>query len=166
MICLDVSRIMTNKFAITLATLDLSETVDECLKSMIPLAASKEIHLRSTPHEPVMIEGDAARLRQVLSNLLVNAIKFTPSGGLIETRLFRNDSWAVLEVSDTGEGISAQFLPHLFERRMQAVDKRFGGLGLGLSIVKHITELHRGSVSATSEGEGKGATFTVRLPSL
>ena len=100
----------------------------------------------------------------MLTNLLTNAIKFTPAGGWIETRLSRDGSFGVVEVSDTGEGISAEFLPYVFERRAQATERRFAGLGLGLAIVKHIIELHRGSVEVRSEGEGKGATFTVRIP--
>jgi signal transduction histidine kinase len=100
----------------------------------------------------------------VLTNLLANAIKFTPAGGLIETRLLREAEFAVIEVSDTGEGISPQFLPHVFDRRSQATERRFAGLGLGLAIVKHIVELHGGSVAVKSEGEGKGSTFAVRLP--
>jgi len=161
---LDVSRIMTNKFAITKADVDLRVVVDESVSGMRPLAATKDISLRTTIVQVAIIDGDPARMRQVLTNLLSNAIKFTPAGGLIETRLLRDGSSAVIEVSDTGEGISPQFLPHVFDRRAQATERRFAGLGLGLAIVKHIVELHGGSVSATSEGEGKGSTFTVRLP--
>jgi signal transduction histidine kinase len=120
---------------------------------------------KQSQHRTVrIIDGDAARMRQVLANLLANAIKFTPAGGLFETRLLRDGSFAVIEVSDTGEGISAQFLPFIFERRAQATERRFAGLSLGLSIVKHIIELHGGSVAASSEGKGKAASFTIRLP--
>lgn len=161
---LDVSRIMTNKFAITKASVDLRDVINESVSGMRPLAAAKDISLRTSVQQPVIIDGDAARLRQVLTNLLTNAIKFTTAGGLIETRLLRGESFAVIEVSDTGEGIAAHFLPHVFDRRAQATERRFAGLGLGLAIVKHIVELHGGSVAATSEGEGKGSTFTVRLP--
>ncbi|HEX6101342.1 MAG TPA: HAMP domain-containing sensor histidine kinase [Thermoanaerobaculia bacterium] len=161
---LDVSRIMTNKFAITEAKVDLREMVEDSVSGMRPIAAAKDISLRKSAEQPVVVDGDASRLRQVLTNLLTNAIKFTPSGGVIETRLFRDGPSAVIEVSDTGEGISAEFLPFVFDRRAQAKERRFAGLGLGLAIVKHIVELHRGSVAVTSEGEGKGATFTVRLP--
>jgi signal transduction histidine kinase len=161
---LDVSRIMTNKFAITKASVDVREVIDDSVSGMRPLAAAKHISLRTSTQQPVVVDGDAARLRQVLTNLLANAIKFTPAGGLIETRLFRDGSFAVVEVSDTGEGMSAQFLPSVFDRRSQATERRFAGLGLGLAIVKHIVELHGGSVAAASEGEGKGSTFTVRLP--
>ncbi|HEV8436144.1 MAG TPA: HAMP domain-containing sensor histidine kinase [Thermoanaerobaculia bacterium] len=161
---LDVSRIMTNKFAITKASVDLRDVIDESVSGMRPLAAAKDISIRNDAPQSVVIDGDASRLRQVLTNLLANAIKFTPKGGLIETRLFRDGSFAVVEVSDTGEGIAAEFLPHVFDRRAQVTERRFGGLGLGLAIVKHIVELHGGSVAATSQGEGKGSTFTVRLP--
>jgi signal transduction histidine kinase len=161
---LDVSRIMTNKFAITKANIDLLDVVNESVSGMRPLAAAKDISLRINAQQSGIIDGDAARLRQVLTNLLSNAIKFTPAGGLIETRLLRDGSFAVIEVSDTGEGIPAKFLPYVFERRAQATERRFAGLGLGLAIVKHIVELHGGSVAATSEGEGKGSTFIIRLP--
>jgi signal transduction histidine kinase len=161
---LDVSRIMTNKFAITESKLDLREVIEDSVSGMRPVAAAKDISLRKTAEQCVVIDGDGTRLRQVLTNLLTNAIKFTPPGGLIETRLSRDGSFAVIEVSDTGEGISAQFMPYVFERRAQATERRFAGLGLGLAIVKHIVELHRGSVAVASEGEGKGATFTVRIP--
>ena len=161
---LDVSRIMTNKFAITKATLDLREVIHESVSEMRPLAAAKDIALRTDAQQSIVIDGDAARLRQVLTNLVANSIKFTPAGGLIETRLFRDGSFAVIEVADTGEGIPAHFLPQVFHRRAQAKERRFAGLGLGLAIVKHIVELHGGSVGAMSDGEGKGATFTVRLP--
>lgn len=161
---LDVSRIMTNKFAISEAKMDLRDVIEDSISGMRPMATLKEISLRKKAGESIIIDGDAARLRQVLTNLLTNAIKFTPAGGLIETTLSVDGSFAVIEVSDTGEGISAQFLPYVFDRRAQATERRFAGLGLGLAIVKHIVELHGGSVSAASEGEGKGATFTVRIP--
>lgn len=161
---LDVSRIMTNKFAITEAKIDLREVIEDSVSGMRPMAAAKDLLLRNKLQESIIIDGDAARLRQVMTNLLTNSIKYTPAGGLIETRLLRDGAFGVIEVSDTGEGISAQFLPFVFERRAQATERRFAGLGLGLAIVKHIVELHHGSVAVRSEGEGKGATFTVRIP--
>jgi signal transduction histidine kinase len=161
---LDVSRIMTNKFAITETRVDLREVIEESVSGMRPIAAAKEISIGRQVVESVIIDGDPARLRQVLTNLLTNAIKFTPAGGSIETRLSRDEAFGIIEVSDTGEGIPADFLPYVFERRAQATDRRFAGLGLGLSIAKHIVELHRGSVAVASEGEGKGATFTIRIP--
>jgi signal transduction histidine kinase len=161
---LDVSRIMTNKFAITEARIDLQEVIEESVSGMRPIAAAKDISLRKQVKEPVIVDGDAARLRQVLTNLLTNAIKFTPAGGVVETRLSQDGSFGVIDVADTGEGIPVEFLPYVFEQRAQATERRFAGLGLGLAIVKHIIELHRGSVAVRSEGEGKGATFTVRIP--
>lgn len=161
---LDVSRIMTNKFAIAEAKIDLRDVIDDSVSGMRPIAAAKDIALRKQVEQSVVVDGDPARLRQVLTNLLTNAIKFTPAGGLIETRLSHDGAFGIIEVSDTGEGISAAFLPYVFERRSQATERRFAGLGLGLAIVKHIIELHRGSVEVRSEGEGKGATFTVRIP--
>jgi CheY-like chemotaxis protein/anti-sigma regulatory factor (Ser/Thr protein kinase) len=113
------------------------------------------------------LQGDAARLQQVISNLLSNAVKFTPEGGQVLVLLQRNDSRAKVIVTDTGRGIRPEFLPHVFERFRQAdgsTTRQHGGLGLGLAIVNHLVELHGGHVSATSEGEGRGATFTVELP--
>ncbi|MBW3671960.1 MAG: HAMP domain-containing histidine kinase [Acidobacteria bacterium] len=161
---LDVSRIMTNKFAITEAKIDLRDVIEDSVSGIRLVAVAKDISLRKEVAGSIIIDGDAARLRQVFTNLLTNALKFTPAGGLIRTRLSRECSFAVVDVSDTGEGIPADFLPHVFERRSQATERRFSGLGLGLAIVKHIIELHRGSVEVRSDGEGKGATFTVRIP--
>ncbi len=161
---LDVSRILTGNFAITEEKIDLRLVIDDSLTAVRPLAAAKGLSLRMSGEPSIIVKGEQARLAQVVSNLLTNAIKFTPTGGLIETRLERDGSFAVITVSDTGEGIAARFLPHVFERGTQAVARRFGGLGLGLSIVKQIIELHGGSVEAASEGEGKGATFIVRIP--
>ena len=161
---LDVSRIMTGKFAILKANVDLNALVEDALTSFRPTAAAKKVSLRPELSGPIMMSGDPTRLRQVMSNLLSNAIKFTSNGGLIATRLKREGSEAILSVSDTGEGIPQQFLPHVFERYAQLGERRLGGMGLGLAIVKHIVDLHGGSVSAESAGEGKGSTFTVRLP--
>lgn len=163
---LDVSRIMTGKFAIIRERVDLYAVIDDSLSVMRPLAAAKGVSLRTGTQHSAIINGDAARLRQVFTNLLSNAIKFTPAGGLIEIYLKRgeDDSFAVAEVCDTGEGISSAFLPYVFDRRSQATARRFAGLGLGLAIVKHIVELHGGSVTAASDGEGRGSTFTVRIP--
>jgi signal transduction histidine kinase len=161
---LDVSRIITNKFALTEVKIDLRDVVEDAVSGMRPIAAANDVSLTKQADESVFVDGDLARLRQVLTNLLNNAVKFTPAGGAIEIRLSCDASFGIIAVSDTGEGISAEFLPHVFERRAQATERRFAGLGLGLSIVKHIVELHRGSVEVTSEGEGRGATFTIRIP--
>lgn len=161
---LDVSRIMTGNFAITESKVDLHAVIGEAATAMRPMAAAKGVSLRAAVEQSIVVNGDPSRLGQVISNLLANAVKFTPGGGLVEIRLVRDGSFAVVEVCDTGEGIAARFLPHIFDRGTQATARRFGGLGLGLSIVKHIVELHGGSVAAASEGEGKGATFTIRIP--
>jgi signal transduction histidine kinase len=161
---LDVSRIMTGNFAITETKIDLRAVVDDSLTAVRPLAAAKGLALRASVEQSIVVNGDPSRLGQVVSNLLANAIKFTPPGGLIETRLERDGSFAVIQVCDTGEGIASPFLPNIFGPGSQATAGRFGGLGLGLAIVKHIVELHGGSVAAASAGEGKGATFTVRIP--
>lgn len=163
---LDVSRIITNKFGITEVRIDLRDVIDDSISGMRPVAGASDISLTRQVGEAVFVNGDVARLRQVLSNLLNNAVKFTPAGGMIETRLSREGEFGVIAVCDTGEGIPPEFLPHVFQRRSQARERRFAGLGLGLSIVKHIIELHRGTVDVASEGEGKGATFTIRLPSV
>lgn len=161
---LDVSRIMTNKFAIMPTKVDLRDVIEDGVSGMRPIAAAKDVSLIRQAEQSVVVHGDPARLRQVLTNLLSNAIKFTPAGGLVETRLSHDSSFGIIEVADTGEGISAEFLPYVFERRSQATERRFAGLGLGLAIVKHIIELHRGVVEVSTGGEGKGATFTVRIP--
>jgi signal transduction histidine kinase len=161
---LDVSRIMTGNFAITQAEIDLRAVVEDSLAAVRPLAAAKGLSLRTSVEQSIIVNGDPTRLGQVVSNLLSNAVKFTPAGGLIETRLEHRGSFAVLTVCDTGNGIAPRFLPHVFERGTQAIARGHGGLGLGLSIVKHIVELHGGSVTAASEGAGKGATFVVRIP--
>jgi signal transduction histidine kinase len=116
-----------------------------------------------------MIHGDADRISQVMWNLLTNAIKFTPQGGRIDVRLQHRDRWVEFSVEDTGHGIDPSFLPSMFERFNQqdsSITKKYGGLGLGLAIVRHIVELHGGSVFAHSDGVDRGATFIVRLPVL
>src|SRR6185436_888909 len=113
------------------------------------------------------ISGDAERLQQVVWNLLSNAVKFAPNGGRVEVRLERADSHVEIVVADNGQGIKPEFLPYVFERFRQedsGANRQKGGLGLGLAIVRHIVELHGGTVRAASEGPGKGATFTVTLP--
>lgn len=163
---LDVSRIMTGKFGISEAEMDLGPVVEDAMSALRPMAAAKGLSLRTVAQQSIVINGDASRLRQVVVNLLSNAVKFTPAGGLIDVRVVLEGAFARVEVCDTGDGISSRFLPDVFDRHAQADARRFGGLGLGLAIVKHIVELHGGTVAALSEGEGKGATFTVRLPIL
>jgi signal transduction histidine kinase len=117
--------------------------------------------------DPAIIIGDSARLQQVVWNLLSNAIKFTPEGGAVRVALDVTESRVELVIADTGVGIPPAFLPHVFERFRQGdarVTRAHGGLGLGLAIVRHLTDMHGGSVAAVSAGEGKGSTFIVRLP--
>ncbi|RYZ05898.1 MAG: response regulator [Myxococcales bacterium] len=165
---LDVSRIISGKMRLDVQPVDPLEVVEAAIATMQPAAAAKGIRIQPIldPNAgPVM--GDPSRLQQVLWNLLTNAVKFTPRDGRIQVRLQRVESSVELVVADSGSGIRAEFLPHAFDRFRQsngAISRSHKGLGLGLSIVKHLVELHGGQVSVMSEGEGKGATFTVRLP--
>ncbi len=165
---LDTSRIISGKIRLDLKPLHVADLVADSVETIRPIAESKLIEVtRSIErfNEPVL--GDENRLQQVVWNLLTNAVKFTPSGGRIDVRVERNGPSARVVVSDTGEGINAAFLPHLFERFRQAdasTSRRFVGLGLGLAIVKHLVGLHGGTVRAHSDGEGRGSTFTVELP--
>jgi signal transduction histidine kinase len=163
---LDVSQILTGKFSTSPAEIDFGAVVEEAVSAMRPVAAAKGLSLLTMESQSIVLRGDAGRLRQAMGNLLSNAVKFTPVGGLIEIRVTLADSVAVAQVCDTGAGIASTFLPHVFGRHAQADARRFGGLGLGLAIVKHIVEAHGGTVEARSEGEGKGATFTVRIPAV
>ncbi len=165
---LDISRIISGKLTLDMAVVDLAAIVASVVDAMRPSAEEKAVAVRSilTPGA-VPINGDAERLRQVVANLLSNAVKFTPRGGHVTVRLERIGNRARLAVRDTGKGISRDFLPHIFERFRQAdasSTRSEAGLGLGLTIVRHLVELHDGSVTAASAGEGKGATFTVDLP--
>jgi signal transduction histidine kinase/ActR/RegA family two-component response regulator len=165
---LEVSRIITGKLRLDVRSVDLAPTVEAALDSVKLAAESKGVRLQSIL-DPLAgpIFGDSQRLQQVVWNLLSNAIKFTPKGGRVQVALQRINSHVEIVVGDTGEGISPDFLPHLFERFSQASSgstRKYGGLGLGLAIVRHLVELHGGVVRAESEGEGKGATFIVKLP--
>jgi PAS domain S-box-containing protein len=165
---LDVSRIVSGKMHLNVRPVELTTVINAAVESLRPAAHSKGIKLRMVfDPEAGSVLGDAERLQQVVWNLLSNAIKFTPAGGHVELRLERAGSQAEMIVSDSGQGISPDFLPHVFERFRQAdssITRSYGGMGLGLSIVKSIVELHGGSVRVESEGEDKGATFTVSLP--
>jgi CheY-like chemotaxis protein len=142
--------------------------VAEAVESVRPSAEAKGVRLQTVLDSKAnLIRGDAHRLQQILWNLLSNAIKFTPKDGRVQVTLSRVDSHVEIAVVDTGQGIKKEFLPYVFERFRQAESstvRSHGGLGLGLAIVRHLTELHGGTVSALSPGEGQGATFTVRLP--
>jgi PAS domain S-box-containing protein len=164
---LDTSRIVSGKLNIERRVVNLAEMVNAALEAARPGAAAKEITLRFTPGEPVMVVGDAGRLQQLASNLLSNAVKFTPERGAVHVSLLKNGERVQLVVKDNGLGISPEFLPHVFDRFTQADTtsaRRAGGLGIGLALVRHIALLHGGQVRADSPGLGKGATFTVDLP--
>jgi PAS domain S-box-containing protein len=165
---LEMSRIVTGKIRLDVQPADLSSVLDASLESVRHAAEAKHIRVRRSDGEiggRVMI--DAARIQQVVWNLLSNAIKFTPAGGQVNVSLSRTPSHVTITIEDTGQGISAEFLPQLFGRFRQAdssATRKHGGLGLGLAIVKHLVELHGGRVRAESEGGGKGSRFVVELP--
>lgn len=167
---LDMNRIVTGKLILDLQRVDLSALLASAGEFLRPLATAKGVSMHIDANEGVALEldGDAARLQQIFANLLGNALKFTPVGGAIAlTAQRRDDAQVAVTVSDDGEGIDAPFLPQLFTRFSQENSKAarvHGGLGIGLSIVKQLTELHGGTVSGESAGVGKGATFTVFLP--
>ncbi|MBN9681042.1 MULTISPECIES: hybrid sensor histidine kinase/response regulator [unclassified Corallococcus] len=164
---LDVSRIVSGKLKLDVEPVDLSAAVQQALESVRPAADARHIDVRATVDTSSSVMGDPHRLQQVVWNLLSNAVKFTPKGGHVRLVVCRRDSIVELTVEDTGQGISEAFLPHVFERFRQAdggTTRKTGGLGLGLAIVRHIVEMHGGTVTAASDGEGRGSTFTVRLP--
>lgn len=167
---LDMNRIVTGKLILDLQRVDLSALLDSAAEFLRPLAIEKGVDIRSDTHDgvPLELDGDPVRLQQIFANLLGNALKFTPGGGAITlTAQRRADAQVAVTVRDNGEGIDARFLPQLFTRFSQENSKAarvHGGLGIGLSIVKQLTELHGGSVSGDSAGVGQGATFTVMLP--
>jgi PAS domain S-box-containing protein len=165
---LDVSRIVSGTLTLEIDVVDMAALVTGVVETMRGAAEAKGLAVIMRPGRVALpLQGDAERLRQVVTNLLSNAVKFTPEGGSVTVALTRTRDRVRLAVSDTGEGINAAFLPHVFERFRQAdtTSRRTqAGLGLGLAIVRHIVELHGGQVRADSDGEGKGATFTVDLP--
>ncbi|WP_292742682.1 hybrid sensor histidine kinase/response regulator [Nostoc sp. NMS4] len=167
---LDISRILQGKLTLNITKINLKSTVLSALETMQLAAETKLIEV-NTVFEPGVgqIMGDSTRLQQVVWNLLSNAIKFTPRGGKVEVRLQEADGYTQIIVSDTGKGISADFLPFVFDYFRQADStstRNFGGLGLGLAIVRNIIEMHGGTVQADSLGDGKGAIFSVNLPLL
>jgi signal transduction histidine kinase/ActR/RegA family two-component response regulator len=165
---LDVSRIAAGKIKLHIQPVDVATVLRDALATITPAADAKGVRLESIlePHvEPAA--GDPDRLQQVIWNLLSNAVKFTPRGGRVQMRLQRVNSHIEVTVSDTGVGISEDFLPHLFERFRQGdstTTRAHGGLGLGLAIARRIVELHGGRIHAFSPGEGKGSTFRIELP--
>lgn len=168
---LDVSRIITGGLTLDVRPVDLGSVIGAALDSVRPAAEAKKIQLRSRlAGSARLTEGDPPRLQQIIWNLLANAVKFTPSGGVVDVELFDAGNDGVgIRVADDGEGIDPAFLPHVFERFRQAdgsVSRQHGGLGLGLAIVRHLAELHGGTVRAESGGLGKGSTFTIELPRM
>jgi PAS domain S-box-containing protein len=165
---LDISRIVAGKLRLEVRPVDLTSVIAQAVEVGRPAADAKQIRLQTVlDTETGTITGDPARLQQVVWNLLSNAVKFTPRGGRVQITLERVNSHVEIAVSDTGRGVPEEFLAHLFERFQQAetgTTRSQGGLGLGLAIVRHIVELHGGTVSAESAGDGQGATFTVKLP--
>ncbi|HEX8155151.1 MAG TPA: PAS domain-containing sensor histidine kinase, partial [Thermoanaerobaculia bacterium] len=163
---LDVSRIANGKIALDRKPTDVNEVIAGAITAAQIAAETQGVRLVPTLGTVAPIEADRGRLRQVIGNLLSNAIKFTPKGGLVEIRSSESEGCVEISVRDTGRGIAPRLLPHIFERLRQASDGEAGGLGLGLTIVRRLTELHGGEVHVESEGEGKGATFVVKLPAL
>jgi CheY-like chemotaxis protein/anti-sigma regulatory factor (Ser/Thr protein kinase) len=165
---LDVSRIVTGKLRLDVRPTMLGDVIEAAVDVLRPSAEAKHIRLQLTiDPRSGMVLGDAERLQQVIWNLVSNAIKFTARGGRVQIALARVNSHVELSVSDTGQGIAPEALPHVFERFWQAdrgTERRHGGLGLGLAIVKHLVESHGGEISAHSEGPGRGACFTMKLP--
>jgi len=165
---LDMSRIISGKLRLDVQRVDLRSVIEDAVAAVRHSAEAKDIRLQVVL-DPAAgpVQGDPNRLQQCFWNLLSNSIKFTTKGGKVKIALSRVNSHLEVCVSDSGQGIVAEFLPYVFERFRQAdgsITRRHGGLGLGLSIVKHLIELHGGSIQARSEGEGQGATFTVELP--
>jgi signal transduction histidine kinase len=164
---LDVSRIVGNKIRLVMREVDIAALAAEMIDTIRPMIDKAEIHVViDSPRAVERITADPDRLRQVMENLLVNAVKFTPKGGSIVVRLGSDADNVFIAVADSGQGIRSELLPHVFERFRQsdATTTSLDGLGLGLAIVEHLVELHGGAVSAASAGEGQGATFTVTLP--
>jgi CheY-like chemotaxis protein/two-component sensor histidine kinase len=181
---LDVSRIIRGKVRLTLQPLELVPAIEQAIETIQPTATVKDIQvvLESVNTTSVMVKADSSRLQQIIWNLLSNAIKFTPNGGSVLIKLSAvmaqerekfspfpvlNSHFAKIQVIDTGIGIAPEFLPFVFDRFRQAdgsITRSHGGLGLGLAIVRHLVELHGGTVQVSSLGVGQGATFTVNLP--
>lgn len=165
---LDVSRIISGKLRLEISTIKPIKVIEAAMETVRPAAEAKGITLEVKSLSPVShISGDPNRLQQVIWNLLSNAIKFTPNGGKVSVELERANDDIEIRVSDTGQGIKEDFLPYVFDRFRQADAssiRKFGGLGLGLAIVRHIAEMHGGTVSASSAGENKGSTFIIKLP--
>jgi signal transduction histidine kinase len=163
---LDVSRIVTGKFPLDRQPVDLRAAVSAAVETIRPAATTKHVDLRAEMAN-ARVDGDASRLQQVATNLLSNALKFTPPGGQVTVSLAVVDGHASLVVRDSGEGISPELRPHIFDRFRQgdsSSTRAHGGLGLGLALAKHIVDAHGGTIEANSDGSGQGSTFSVRIP--
>lgn len=167
---LDVSRIITGKMTLETKPVELTNVIEAALEVARPAAIAKHITINTSfDNDSNFVSGDSNRLQQIIWNVVNNAVKFTPSGGRVDVTLNQTDHHAEVEIKDSGEGIAQEFLPFVFERFRQADGKhnrKHGGLGLGLAIVRHLTEMHGGTVAAHSDGEGLGATFKINLPLL
>lgn len=167
---LDMSRITNGKIFLELREVDLNEVVTQALNAVLPAADAKGVHLyRTLEDEPCRVNGDSARLQQCVTNLLNNAVKFTPAGGRVDLTVEKRDGSIEVSVRDTGIGMNPEFVDKAFDRFRQSdstTTRRHGGLGLGLAIVKSLVEMHGGSVRATSTGEGNGSMFALRVPAL
>jgi CheY-like chemotaxis protein len=165
---LDMSRIIAGKIHLEVQTIHLHEVVNTAIEAVAPTAEAKRIRMHTLLDTGIgLVRGDPNRLQQVLWNLLSNAVKFTPAGGRVQVVLERVNSHVEIVIEDTGIGIRPDFLPYVFDRFRQgdpSTTRRYGGLGLGLSIVKNLVELHGGSVRVKSAGEGQGSTFVIALP--
>ncbi len=164
---LDVSKIEAGKLRLEVRTVELAPIVEAALDAIAPAAEAKQIQVQRVLDPSGQVLGDSDRLQQVIWNLLANAVKFTPKRGRVQVSVSRINSHVEVAVSDTGQGIGADYLPHVFDRFSQAdtsIRRHFGGLGLGLTIARDLVELHGGTIEARSDGEGKGATFVIKLP--
>jgi signal transduction histidine kinase/ActR/RegA family two-component response regulator len=167
---LDMSRVIQGNVRLCMEPLDLAVVLESSIESLRPTADARRIAISAhTPRGIAVVSGDPGRLQQVVWNILSNAVKFTAPGGRIDASVEARDSEAIVCIADSGEGIAPEFLPHVFDRFRQenaAVTRTHSGLGLGLSLVRHLVELHGGTIQADSDGKGKGAMFSVRLPLL
>jgi PAS domain S-box-containing protein len=165
---MNVTRVLSGKLTIHPQPVNPASIIGDTIESLQPSIASKQLQIEAELEVQVdTIQVDPVRFQQIVWNLLTNAVKFTPPGGLIRVQLKRGETQVILSVSDTGKGIPREFLPYVFDRYRQAESsrsERYGGLGLGMSIVRHLVELHGGAVSVNSRGEGQGSTFSVHLP--
>jgi CheY-like chemotaxis protein len=165
---LDVSRIITGNLYLDLQPLELAPVVENAINVVRPTADAKGIRIETELHNaPAVVSGDSNRLQQVIWNLLSNAVKFTNGGGRVSLTMYQEGPSVEIKVSDTGLGISREFLPYAFDRFRQAdssTTRQHGGLGLGLAIARHLVEIHGGTIRAESDGKGQGSSFTIRLP--